>query len=100
MHAFAQQPQNRDAAVARYDVALAQYQKVALSGHREVADSLVAIQKFAERRVAAGAACHAPAGVAEERVFQHGAPGKPLYCADTPQLIQPCAGGRPVETRR
>ena len=43
--------QNYDAAVARYDVALAQYQKSALSGYREVADSLVTIQKLAERRI-------------------------------------------------
>jgi multidrug efflux system outer membrane protein len=42
--------QNYDAAVARYDLALAQYQKAALNGYREVADSLVTIQKLAERR--------------------------------------------------
>ena len=42
--------QNYDAAVARYDFALAQYQKAALNGYREVADSLVTIQKLAERR--------------------------------------------------
>jgi outer membrane protein, multidrug efflux system len=43
--------QNYNAAVARYDVALAQYQKAALNGYREVADSLVTIQKLAERRI-------------------------------------------------
>jgi outer membrane protein, multidrug efflux system len=42
--------QNYDAAVARYDFALAQYQKAALNGYREVADSLVTIQKLAQRR--------------------------------------------------
>lgn len=42
--------QNYEAAVARYDIALAQYQKAALNGYREVADSLVTIQKLAERR--------------------------------------------------
>ena len=42
--------QNYDAAVARYDFALAQYQKAALNGYREVADSLVTIEKLAERR--------------------------------------------------
>jgi multidrug efflux system outer membrane protein len=42
--------QNYNAAVARYDLALAQYQKAALNGYREVADSLVTIQKLAERR--------------------------------------------------
>jgi multidrug efflux system outer membrane protein len=42
--------QNYDAAVARYNFALAQYQKAALNGYREVADSLVTIQKLAERR--------------------------------------------------
>jgi multidrug efflux system outer membrane protein len=42
--------QNYNAAVARYDIALAQYQKAALNGYREVADSLVTIQKLAERR--------------------------------------------------
>lgn len=41
---------NYEAAVARYDQALAQYQKAALNGYREVADSLVTIQKLAERR--------------------------------------------------
>jgi multidrug efflux system outer membrane protein len=42
--------QNYEAAVARYDQVLAQYQKAALNGYREVADSLVTIQKLAERR--------------------------------------------------
>jgi outer membrane protein, multidrug efflux system len=36
---------------ARFDVALADYQKAALNGYREVADALVAIQKLAEVRV-------------------------------------------------
>jgi outer membrane protein, multidrug efflux system len=42
---------NYEAAKARYDLALTQYQKAALSGYREVADSLVTIQKLAARRV-------------------------------------------------
>jgi outer membrane protein, multidrug efflux system len=42
---------NSAAAVARYDQALAMYQKAALNGYREVADSLVSIQKLAEERV-------------------------------------------------
>ena len=42
---------NYDAAKARFDQALAQYQKSALNGYREVADSLVTIQKLAVRRV-------------------------------------------------
>jgi multidrug efflux system outer membrane protein len=42
---------NYEAAQARFDQALAQYQKSALSGYREVADSLVTIQKLALRRV-------------------------------------------------
>ena len=41
---------NYDAAKARFDQALAQYQKSALNGYREVADSLVTIQKLAEIR--------------------------------------------------
>jgi multidrug efflux system outer membrane protein len=41
---------NYEATVARYDIALAQYQKAALNGYREVADSLVTIQKLAEQR--------------------------------------------------
>jgi outer membrane protein, multidrug efflux system len=41
---------NYDVAKARFDQALAQYQKSALNGYREVADSLVTIQKLAERR--------------------------------------------------
>jgi multidrug efflux system outer membrane protein len=41
---------NYEATVARYDFALAQYQKAALNGYREVADSLVTIQKLAQRR--------------------------------------------------
>jgi multidrug efflux system outer membrane protein len=35
---------------ARYDQALAQYQRAALNGYREVADSLVTIQKLAAAR--------------------------------------------------
>ncbi len=42
---------NLEATQARYDAALAQYQKAALNGYREVADALVAIQKLAEVRV-------------------------------------------------
>jgi multidrug efflux system outer membrane protein len=42
--------QNYEAAVARYDQALAQYQRSALNGYREVADALITIQKLAERR--------------------------------------------------
>ena len=42
---------NSEAAQARYDQALAMYQKAALNGYREVADSLVTIQKLAEERV-------------------------------------------------
>ena len=42
---------NLEATQARYDAAVAQYQKAALNGYREVADALVAIQKLAEVRV-------------------------------------------------
>jgi multidrug efflux system outer membrane protein len=42
---------NSAAAVARYDQALAMYQKAALNGYREVSDSLVSIQKLAEERI-------------------------------------------------
>jgi multidrug efflux system outer membrane protein len=42
---------NYDAANARFDQSLAEYQKAALNGYREVADSLVTIQKLAVRRV-------------------------------------------------
>jgi multidrug efflux system outer membrane protein len=42
---------NSEAAQARYDQALAMYQKAALNGYREVADSLISIQKLAEERV-------------------------------------------------
>jgi multidrug efflux system outer membrane protein len=41
---------NHEAAIARYEQALAQYQKGALDGYREVADSLVTIQKLAAAR--------------------------------------------------
>lgn len=41
---------NYEAAQARYDQALAQYQRSALNAYREVADALVTIQKLAERR--------------------------------------------------
>ncbi|MFO7692541.1 MAG: efflux transporter outer membrane subunit [Vicinamibacterales bacterium] len=41
---------NYEAAKARYDQALAQYQRSALNAYREVADALVTIQKLAERR--------------------------------------------------
>jgi multidrug efflux system outer membrane protein len=41
---------NLEAARAQYDVALAEYRKAALNGYREVADSLVTIQKLAEVR--------------------------------------------------
>jgi len=43
--------QNYEVAKARYDQALAQYQRSALNAYREVADSLITIQKLAERRV-------------------------------------------------
>jgi outer membrane protein TolC len=36
---------------ALYDAALAEYQKAALNGYREVADALITIQKLAETRV-------------------------------------------------
>jgi len=39
---------NLEAAQARYDGALAQYQKAALNGYRETANALVTIQKLAE----------------------------------------------------
>jgi outer membrane protein, multidrug efflux system len=41
---------NYEAAKARYDQALAQYQRSALNAYREVADALVTIQKLAEQR--------------------------------------------------
>jgi multidrug efflux system outer membrane protein len=41
---------NYEAAQARFDQALAQYQKAALSGYREVADSLVTIDRLKEIR--------------------------------------------------
>jgi multidrug efflux system outer membrane protein len=42
---------NLEATQARYEAAVAQYQKAALNGYREVADALVAIQKLAQVRV-------------------------------------------------
>jgi len=42
---------NLEATQARYDQAIAQYQKAALNGYREVADSLVTIQKLAAARI-------------------------------------------------
>ena len=42
---------NYQAAKARYDQALGEYQRSALVSYREVADSLVTIQKLAQRRV-------------------------------------------------
>jgi outer membrane protein, multidrug efflux system len=42
---------NLEAMQARFDAALAEYRKAALNSYREVADSLVAIQKLAEVRV-------------------------------------------------
>jgi outer membrane protein, multidrug efflux system len=41
---------NAEAAQARFDQAMAMYQKAALNGYREVANSLVTIQKLAEER--------------------------------------------------
>jgi len=43
--------QNYEASKARFDQALAQYQKAALNAYREVADSLVAIQKLGQARI-------------------------------------------------
>ena len=40
-----------EAAQARFDVALAGYQKAALNGYREVANALITIQKLAEVRI-------------------------------------------------
>ena len=42
---------NAEVAQAQFDQALAMYQKAALNGYREVANSLVSIQKLAEERV-------------------------------------------------
>jgi len=42
---------NLEAMQARYDAALGEYQKAALNGYREVANSLITIQKLAEIRV-------------------------------------------------
>ena len=42
---------NSEVAQARFDQALAMYQKAALNGYREVADALVTIQKLGEERV-------------------------------------------------
>jgi multidrug efflux system outer membrane protein len=42
---------NSEAAQARFDQAMALYQKSALNAYREVADALVSIQKLAEERV-------------------------------------------------
>jgi outer membrane protein, multidrug efflux system len=42
---------NYEATQARFDQAIAQYQKAALNAYREVADSLVTIQKLQQRRV-------------------------------------------------
>ena len=40
-----------EAAQARFDAALADYQKAALNGYREVANTLITIQKLAEVRI-------------------------------------------------
>jgi multidrug efflux system outer membrane protein len=42
---------NYEAMLARYTAAVAEYQKAALNGYREVANSLITIQKLAEVRV-------------------------------------------------
>jgi outer membrane protein, multidrug efflux system len=42
---------NAEAMQARFDAALGEYQKAALNGYREVANSLVTIQKLAEMRL-------------------------------------------------
>jgi len=42
---------NYEASKARYDQALAVYQKAALNGYREVADALVTVQKLGEARL-------------------------------------------------
>jgi len=42
---------NLEVAQARYQAAVAEYQKAALNGYREVANALVSIQKLAEIRV-------------------------------------------------
>ncbi len=44
--------QNYEASIARFDQAVAQYQKAALNGYREVADALVSIEKYGEQRTA------------------------------------------------
>ena len=42
---------NYEASKARYDQALAVYQKAALNGYREVADALISVQKLGEARL-------------------------------------------------
>ena len=43
--------QNYEATQARFDQAVAQYQRAALNGYREVADALVSIEKYGAKRV-------------------------------------------------
>jgi outer membrane protein, multidrug efflux system len=42
--------QNYEAEKARFDVAMAEYQKAALNGYREVADALIALEKYGVQR--------------------------------------------------
>jgi multidrug efflux system outer membrane protein len=42
---------NYEATQARFNAAVAEYQRAALNGYREVANSLITIQKLAETRV-------------------------------------------------
>src|SRR5262249_15214941 len=56
---------NYEAAQARFDQAMAQYQSAALNGYREVADSLVTIQKLAQVRVEQAAGVDALADAAK-----------------------------------
>ena len=56
---------NYEAAKARYDQAVAEYEKAALDGYREVADSLVTIEKLAEVRVELEAGVEALADAAK-----------------------------------
>ena len=61
---------NLEAAQARFDAALAEYQKAALNSYREVANALVTIQKLAVQRGAresGGAALQDASDLSRER---------------------------------
>ena len=93
---------NYEASKARYDQALAAYQKAALNGYREVADALVSVQKLGEARLELedGVDALRDAGTAGPLPLRQRALQLPRDPDRRPVPVRPGAGARAGSRRR